>query len=201
MFNLDSIIGRIAERKIQEAIEEGQFDNLPGKGKPIVFEDDPATPVHLRLANKILKNADVLPEWIQVQKDIQTERQEIAALRARLLRDNQKWRDKLATLPEGHPTAQIYAEWNAKSRASYLRHLKSVNTSILKFSLLAPSSTVAPTPYKIEAEMEAFDAEFLPPAQPVSIAPPPESEPIRTGLKGIARARYQGRADDDSRNR
>ena len=34
------VIARVAERKIQEAIEEGKFDNLPGKGKPIVFEED-----------------------------------------------------------------------------------------------------------------------------------------------------------------
>src|SRR5260221_6764096 len=114
--NLESIIGRIAERKIQEAIEEGQFDNLPGKGKPIVFDDDPATPPELRMANKILKNAGVLPEWVQVQKDIQAERDEIAALRARLLRDNQAWRNKVASLPEGHSTARLYAEWHATFR-------------------------------------------------------------------------------------
>src|SRR5438105_4514526 len=107
MFNLDTIIGRIAEQKIQEAIEEGQFDNLPGKGKPLVFDDDPTTPAELRMANKILKNAGVLPEWIQVQKDIQAEQKEIAALRARLLKDNQKWRNKIASLPEADATARL----------------------------------------------------------------------------------------------
>ena len=45
------IMGRVAEQKIQEAIEEGKFDNLPGKGKPIVFDDDMFTPSHIRLAN------------------------------------------------------------------------------------------------------------------------------------------------------
>src|SRR5689334_22802808 len=56
------VIARVAERKIQEAIDEGAFDNLPGKGKPLVFDDDPMTPPHLRLANRILRNANVLPE-------------------------------------------------------------------------------------------------------------------------------------------
>ena len=59
------IIAKVAERKIQEAIEEGKFDNLPGKGKPIVFDDDPMTPADLRMATKILKNAGVLPDWMQ----------------------------------------------------------------------------------------------------------------------------------------
>ncbi len=47
----------IAERKIQEAIRNGEFDNLPGKGKPLVLEDDRGIPEELRLAYKILKNA------------------------------------------------------------------------------------------------------------------------------------------------
>ena len=51
--------GRIAERKIQEAIEEGAFDDLPGKGQPIDLDDDPMTPPHLRLSNRVLKNAGV----------------------------------------------------------------------------------------------------------------------------------------------
>src|SRR5437763_1892288 len=34
------VMARIAESKIQEAIDEGKFDNLPGKGKPLVFDDD-----------------------------------------------------------------------------------------------------------------------------------------------------------------
>ena len=50
MSNLD-FMRRIAEGKIQEAIEEGKFDNLPGKGKPIVFDEDPLTPPHLRMVN------------------------------------------------------------------------------------------------------------------------------------------------------
>ena len=45
------IIAEVAEREIREAIEEGKFDNLPGKGKSIVFDDDPMTPPHLRMAN------------------------------------------------------------------------------------------------------------------------------------------------------
>src|SRR5579871_4708077 len=128
------VIGRIAEQKIQEAIEEGKFDNLPGKGKPLVFDDDPATPMHLRLANKVLKNAGVLPDWIQVQKDIVAEREEAAKQRARLIKENLARRTRVASLPSAHPHAAQYAEWHAKNRSAYLKRLKSVNTSILKFS-------------------------------------------------------------------
>lgn len=36
-----SAVQRIAENRIREAIAQGQFDNLPGEGKPIPGIDDP----------------------------------------------------------------------------------------------------------------------------------------------------------------
>jgi hypothetical protein len=188
MFDLE-FMHKIAERQIQEAIEEGKFDNLPGKGKPIVFDEDPMTPPHLRMAHRILKNANVLPEWVQLQKDIAVEREEACALRARLLRENAKWNARLAPLPPNHPGIPYYAEWHAKSRALYLRGLKSVNTSILKFNLVAPSTAPVFTPYKLEAEMAAFDADFPTYTPQVPVA---EVElPHESGLRRLARARYQ----------
>lgn len=184
------VIGKIAERKIQEAIEEGKFDNLPGKGQPLVFDDDPMTPPHLRLANKVLKNAGVLPDWVQIQKEIASERQEIEKQRARLIREHQTRRARLAALPASHPQAQLCVEWHAKSRAAYLRRLKGVNTSILKFNILAPSTATVYTPYKIEEEMARFDAEF-PPLERVETPVLEEEAQQESLIKGIARARYR----------
>lgn len=61
---------RIVEKRIQEALERGDFDNLPGKGKPILLRDDSMIPDDLRLAHKILKNAGYLPPEIELQKEI-----------------------------------------------------------------------------------------------------------------------------------
>jgi hypothetical protein len=48
----------IAERKIKEAIERGEFDDLPGAGRPLDLDDlDPSLPEELRLAYRVLKNA------------------------------------------------------------------------------------------------------------------------------------------------
>ena len=48
----------IAERKIEEAIERGEFDDLPGAGQPLDLDDlDASLPEELRLAYRILKNA------------------------------------------------------------------------------------------------------------------------------------------------
>ena len=49
----------IAERKIQQAIVDGEFDNLQGKGKPLA--DD---------GREILKNSGIAPEEIELKKSI-----------------------------------------------------------------------------------------------------------------------------------
>jgi hypothetical protein len=61
---------KIVERKIKEAQKKGAFDNLPGSGNPIDLQDDSNIPEDLRLAYKILKNADCLPPEIQLRKEI-----------------------------------------------------------------------------------------------------------------------------------
>ena len=153
-------IGRIAEGKIKEAMEEGKFDNLPGKGKPIIFDDDPMTPPHLRMMNRILRNANVLPEWMQIFRDIESERKQIVDMRVRLIRENQKWAARLAHTPMLPGVVRQYTAWHATGRAGYLKLLKSVNNSVLKFTLVAPS-TAQPIPtYRVEAEMAVFDADI-----------------------------------------
>jgi hypothetical protein len=59
------------DEKIKEAIATGAFDNLPGKGKPLDLGAYFATPEHLRMSYSILKNADIIPEEMELLKQIQ----------------------------------------------------------------------------------------------------------------------------------
>ena len=61
---------RLAEERIRDAIQRGEFDNLPGRGKPLNLEDDRHIPEDLRLAYKVLKNADCLPPELELKKEI-----------------------------------------------------------------------------------------------------------------------------------
>lgn len=65
-----SIFEKIAERKIEQAMANGEFDNLPNSGKPLPPDDMAMVPEDLRMAYKILKNAGVVPEEIELQKSI-----------------------------------------------------------------------------------------------------------------------------------
>jgi hypothetical protein len=61
---------KIAEQRIKEARDRGEFDHLPGRGKPLKLEDDSNIPEDLRLAYKILKNANCLPPELELKKEI-----------------------------------------------------------------------------------------------------------------------------------
>jgi hypothetical protein len=61
----------VAERRILEAMERGEFDDLPGKGKPLSLEDDdPMVPAELRMAYRMLKNAGMLPPELELHKEV-----------------------------------------------------------------------------------------------------------------------------------
>jgi len=60
----------IAEQKIAEAIANGDFDDLPGAGKPLELDDDSLVPEELRLAYRILKNAGFVPPEVETLNEI-----------------------------------------------------------------------------------------------------------------------------------
>ena len=64
------IIAQIAEEKIREAIKKGELDGLSYEGKRLDIEDLSRVPPHLRAGYIILKNAGVLPEELQLKKEI-----------------------------------------------------------------------------------------------------------------------------------
>ncbi|MBI4777084.1 MAG: DUF1992 domain-containing protein [Deltaproteobacteria bacterium] len=61
---------KIAEQRILEAIERGELDGLPGAGSPIAYEDESRIPEDLRMAYKILKNANCVPPEVSELKEI-----------------------------------------------------------------------------------------------------------------------------------
>ena len=62
---------KIVEERIRKAQRKGKFENLEGSGKPLDLLNDQGVAAELRLAYKILKNADCLPPEIELKKEIQ----------------------------------------------------------------------------------------------------------------------------------
>jgi hypothetical protein len=71
--DIDAGLRRIAERKIEAAIEEGKFDNLEGAGKPLDLEPMPADENARMLwwALRLFKRNDVIPDEVKYRKSIE----------------------------------------------------------------------------------------------------------------------------------
>lgn len=64
---------RIAEEKIRQAVAEGKFDDLRGKGKPLQLVEHPFEHEEQRLVHIILKSNDVKYDWMEIGKEIEVE--------------------------------------------------------------------------------------------------------------------------------
>lgn len=63
---------KVVEERIKQAQRKGSFNNLPGSGMPLRLENDSHIPEELRIAHKILKNADMLPPEIELRNEIRS---------------------------------------------------------------------------------------------------------------------------------
>ena len=65
-----TVLRNLAERRIEEAMEEGKFDNLAGKGLPLDLEPLPASEEARAMywALRIMKNADAVPDEVRMRK-------------------------------------------------------------------------------------------------------------------------------------
>jgi DnaJ-like protein len=78
--NALNVLDALAEARIEEAMRDGAFDDLPGAGRPLDLDDDRLVPEPLRAAYRILKNAGFVPPEIEARR----ERAALTALIARL---------------------------------------------------------------------------------------------------------------------
>lgn len=73
----------LIESQIQEAIESGAFDNLPGAGKPLQFTDQERMAGDNWLGYKVLQNGGMLPEWLGLAREIEVDREALDRVDAR----------------------------------------------------------------------------------------------------------------------
>ncbi len=80
--DIEGALRRMADRRIEEAMAEGKFDNLAGAGKPLDLEPMPADE-NARLmwwALRIMKQNDVTPDEVVYRKQIDVLLAQIAGL-------------------------------------------------------------------------------------------------------------------------
>lgn len=123
----------LVSQRIDEAMQQGEFDNLRGKGKPLNLQRNPHVPPGYELAFDLLQNNDLAPGWIMDRKDV--------------LRDAEQWRLRLraalawlrAEQEAGDPVRAAAAEqrW-AGQRRTFEAELADLNKRILTLNLQVP---------------------------------------------------------------
>jgi DnaJ family protein C protein 28 len=118
----------LTEKKLREAIENGEFDDLPGKGEPIDLRENPFEDPDLRTVHRLLRNAGFAPAWIEERKDIDAG---LAEAQAKLSR---AW----ALFGEGGKAASE-AEWE-RSVKQFRERVVELQQRIRIYNLKAPAA-------------------------------------------------------------
>ena len=87
------------EEHIRRAMEEGKFEDLPGKGEPLNLEENPLEDPEWRMANHILRSSGFTLPWIETYREIE---QVLEVARKSLLRT---WTWRQASSRQGDPSS------------------------------------------------------------------------------------------------
>jgi DnaJ family protein C protein 28 len=121
------------EEHLCKAMEEGKFDDLPGKGKPLhLDENNPHTDSDWELAYHILKEAGYTLPWIETLHDIEND---IDIARRDLQR---AWKWRVIYLSASVPEDKASVEWERAVEA-FKDKLTALNQRIRDYNLQVPA--------------------------------------------------------------
>ncbi len=142
------------DQQIAEAMERGDFDALPGKGKPLRWDSDRDDEAWM--ANHVLKNAGMVPGWIEDAKRIQAEREDLK----RELERIERWLGEARAELEGSDEAEADGAWVAgqlRQRVDRWRErAEALNRLIDRFNLEVPLRERQVMRLRIDAELARF---------------------------------------------
>jgi len=113
---------------IQQAMQEGAFENLPGKGKPLNLEENPYLDREWQLAYHLLKQNGFAPDFIEQRQQMELE---LATARQSLAR---AWGWRRQALVEGKPADWGEAEWS-RAKNEFEKRINEINNQIRKLIL------------------------------------------------------------------
>ena len=141
------------DEQIQDAMRKGQFDNLPGAGKPLKMDDDSQTPEHLRMAHKLLKDNDLVPDWMMQGKEIDATREHLIV---EVRRASREYHGSLNDADRaGADRAPIEQRWHAAVE-SLREAAKKHNSQVLSYNLKVPQGVTHKRHFDFEAELSKY---------------------------------------------
>ena len=114
---MDTPPDRRARRKLDQAAASGLFERTSGRGKPLALTpDDPNVPADLRLAFRVMRDANVSPPWIALAGEVE---QALDDLRGHLSRHTRRMRELRESLVSGR--AADFKDAFKSARETHLR--------------------------------------------------------------------------------
>lgn len=155
-------LDRIAERRIQEAIESGAFDNIEGMGKPLADqEDNPFVPEDMRVAFKVLQNSGYAPDWMTLAQEIEDD---IERLKWSADYHFKMLRDELAEVGANpYAVKRLRVEMDrlrnlhTKAARQYRQSVEALNRKITTFNQTVPVTSLLKVPLAVEDAMSRFE--------------------------------------------
>ncbi|BGO89064.1 hypothetical protein NBRC10512v2_001012 [Rhodotorula toruloides] len=133
------------EEKIKQARRDGVFDNVKGRGKPMPKDEAESNPFITRtefLMNRILKEQEAAPPWVEMQKELETA---LANFRSEL---RASWTRRAVRIRSSEGLTQAVVreiregwkdrEWEERERAYHEVSIKSLNDLTRKYNIIAP---------------------------------------------------------------
>ena len=124
-------MARSIDEIIRKAMEEGAFDNLPGKHRPLDLADNPHVDPEWQMAYHLLRENGFAPHFIEMRQSIE---QELAHGREMLAR-SWAWRER--SLAGGEDAAWVEARWNNAQKA-FQELVTTLNKRIQTYNLEIP---------------------------------------------------------------
>lgn len=139
------------EEHIRQAMKEGKFDNLQGKGKRLSLEDNPLADPEWRLAYHMLQSSGFTLPWIETRQRLEND---ITATRA-AVQQVWEWR-KTVMADKKHPIDLITVEWN-RAEEKFRQKVSELNKQIRSYNLEAPSEHVHLNLLNADRELERLE--------------------------------------------
>ena len=127
-------------KQIEEAMERGEFSDLPGKGKPLKLDANPFLTPQTRMANRLLKENGFSPRWVELEKEIKKEKAQLEKVFINL----KARRERLAAIVQQYPhrrevISRTFEQERARAIAQYSEKLENLNRKIQRVNLLMPT--------------------------------------------------------------
>ena len=124
---------------------EGEFDDLPGKGKPVDLSENPFEDPELRLAHRLLRNAGFAPAFIEERKEIDAG---VESARKTLAR---AWAIYQRVTQSGRADGE--ALWES-ALEEFRERIQALNNRIQLYNLKVPSTAFQCRQFDAQTEVE-----------------------------------------------